>query len=255
MKAFNNTLSISILLLALLSNRVNLIAQDKYRFEFGIQYSSNFGQTGFSNNGGNLQFTWAKDRNLGFGIQSFFSVIPTSIKYQITNPFNTDITPLSTKSSYTFQQYHGAFVQYKFLPFFFFNFNIIAGLNYGGIGNIGLIDKLDPAGKEPLGDYSENEISLMNFNKLNSLFVSEGKLTPMLAIAIDWKLSRSFAFRFQATNYDISQTSKNDFRLYNNFEISVDDENNLVSSKYDRIAYFPLEFSAGLLFKIGKKKY
>jgi hypothetical protein len=260
MKAFNNTLSISILLLALLSNRVNLIAQDKYRFEFGIQYSSNFGQTGFSNNGGNLQFTWAKDRNLGFGIQSFFSVIPTSITYQINYvPFYISLSllppPPTTKTSYTFQQYHGAFVQYKFLPFFFFNFNIIVGLNYGGTGNIGLIDKLDPAAKMPLGDLSENEISQNSYNKLNSLFVTEANLVPMLAIAIDWKLGGRFAFRFQATNYDISQTSKNDFRLYNNFEILVDDENNLVLTKYDRITYFPLEFSAGLLFKIGKKKY
>jgi hypothetical protein len=254
MKIFKCAKAITVFVFALLANNGGLKAQDKYRFELGIHYSSNFGQTGFNNNGGNLQFLYAQDRNLGFGIQSFFSIIPTSIKYQVTNPFNTEIIPLSTKSSYIFQQYHGAFAQYKFLPFFFLNVNLIVGINYGGIGNIGLFDKLDPAAKGPLGDFSEDEINLSTYNKLNSLFVSKGQLSPMLAIAVDWKLGRRFAFRFQATNYDISQTSKNDYRIYNNFEISLDDRKNLVSSKYDRISYFPIEFSAGLLFKIGKKK-
>ena len=254
MKTLRCAKIITVVVFALLANNGCLKAQDKYRFELGIQYSSNFGQTGFNNNGGSLQFLYAQDRNLGFGSQSFFSVIPTSIKYQITNPFNTEIIPVSTKSSYIFQQYHGAFAQYKFLPFFFLNFNLIVGINYGGIGNIGLVDKLDPAAKGPLGDFSEEEVSAITYNKLNSLFVSKGQLSPMLAVAVDWKLGRQLSFSFQATNYDISQTSKNDYRVYNNFEISLDDRKNLVSSKYDRISYFPLEFSAGLLFKIGKKK-
>lgn len=254
MKTIKCFKAITVFVIALLANKGCVIAQDKYRLELGIQYSSNFGKTGFINNGGNLQFLYAQDRNLGFGIHSFFSVIPTSIKYQETNPINNEIIPVSTKSSYIFQQYHGAFAQYKFLPFFFLNFNLIVGINYGGIGNIGLIDKLDPTEKGPLGDFSEDEIKVSTYNKLNSLFVSKRQLSPMLAIAVDWKLGRRFAFRFQATNYDISQTSKNDYRVYNNFEISLDERKNLVSTKYDRISYFPLEFSAGLLFKISKKK-
>ncbi len=252
---------LQILLIGSLINLNFAVAQDKKKFELGLQYSSNFGQTGFVNHGGNLQLLFSKDRNIWFGIQSFGSLTPTSVRYQMSDPFVSETTFLSEKKSKIVQQYHGLIVQYRLNPFFFLNINFIAGINYGGIGNIGLIDKIEPnPDPSPLGNYTEgNEINhpLNNagFNKINSFFSSYKQVAPMLGLALDWRLGRGFAFRFQITNYDITKTQKKSESISNNFEIIVDDKKNLVSYSYEKASYIPVEFSAGILFKMGKKKY
>ena len=144
---------------------------------------------------------------------------------------------------------------------FFLNINFIAGINYGGIGNIGLIDKIEPnPDPSPLGNYSEGydlkqPINFSGYNKINSFFSSYKQVAPMLGLALDWRLGRGFAFRFQITNYDITKTQKKSESISNNFEIIVDDKKNLVSYTYEKASYIPVEFSAGILFKMGKKKY